>query len=255
MPTVHASMQRKLVADPSLADGSLSERSGPRCWSQRVRVGFRELARKPCATRLHGGLKPPHGRRYRHRTLAGLFWYTTGSCAGAASSARRRARSSARTGLRWSAPTAGRRASSTSSRRPSDAGRVLRGGARAPRGDRGEAHGGRADGHSPAPPRRLRRWSPMTFPPCPRCGGPVTRTMVTGPTEITAGPCGCPLSQSEERALASGTSFGSSGGRSRNAVSGVPEPDGTSRLTLMSGLVFRLCMAITSQTEPSGVDR
>lgn len=29
------------------------------------------------------------------------------------------------------------------------------------------------------------------FPDCPRCGDPVLATVVTGPTEASASPCGC----------------------------------------------------------------
>lgn len=86
----------------------------------------------------------------------------------------------------------------------------------------------------------------MTFPPCPRCGRPVARTMVAGPTDISAGPCGCSLSQSEERALGSGRASGSFKGRLRLAFSKRPEPNGTPTATLMAGTVLGSGMASKS---------
>jgi len=93
----------------------------------------------------------------------------------------------------------------------------------------------------------------MTYPPCPRCGQPVTRTMVAGPTEISAGPCGCSLSQSDERTLTFGSASGSLEGRPCTAISDPPEPNGTPAATLMAETVLGSGMASLSQLEESDV--
>lgn len=40
-----------------------------------------------------------------------------------------------------------------------------------------------------------------SFPPCPRCGGPVTDVWSTGPHSHNAAPCGCPLTADEVKSL------------------------------------------------------